>query len=225
MSLEHILLGLLRQPASGYALKTIFDERINCFWTAELSQIYPTLQRLERRGLLRSRREKAKRGPGQRVYHVTSAGRRVLRAWLESDLEMGDDRIPYLAKLCSMDELGDARKTLQYLLRLRETFARRHAALQEIERCWCEDDPSFPDSLSPQMFHVLLTLRNGLCMLEARVKWCDESIRRVKARMEKEGSHVRNVSRLALGAHNRGKHRAAAVLDSSGGAKGRPRTR
>src|ERR1700729_2454303 len=105
MSLDHILLGLLRQPASGYALKTIFDERIHYFWAAELSQIYPTLQRLERKGLLRSKREKAKRGPGQRVYHITAAGHRVLRAWLESDLELGDDRILYLAKVYLMDEV------------------------------------------------------------------------------------------------------------------------
>jgi len=225
MSLEHILLGLLREPASGYALKTVFDERIHYFWAAELSQIYPTLQRLERKGLLRSRREKAKRGAGQRVYQITRAGHRALREWLESNVELGDDRVPYLGKLYLMDELGDARKTLQYLSRLRETFARKKAAIQEIERCWAEDDPTYPDSLSLQMFHVLLALRNGLCMLEARVKWCDESIRRVKARMEKEGGHVRNVSRPALGAHNRGKHRAAAVLDSGGGAQGRPRTR
>ena len=37
MSLEHILLGLLREPASGYDLKAIFDERIQHFWAAELS--------------------------------------------------------------------------------------------------------------------------------------------------------------------------------------------
>src|ERR1700740_1459020 len=52
VSLEHILLGLLRQPASGYDLKAVLDHGIGHFWGAELSQIYPSLRRLEKRGLL-----------------------------------------------------------------------------------------------------------------------------------------------------------------------------
>jgi PadR family transcriptional regulator, regulatory protein AphA len=188
MSLDHILLGLLREPASGYDLKQTFDERIHYFWAAELSQIYPTLRRLERKGWLRGRRAQAKRGAGRRVYQVTPAGHRVLREWLQSDVELGDDRVPYLAKLYLMDELGDLRKTLLFLTSLREKFASNLAALETIERCWAREDPTYPDSLSPAMFHVLLTLRNGICVIAARVKWCDESIRRVEAQIAKEAS-------------------------------------
>ncbi|HWY26847.1 MAG TPA: PadR family transcriptional regulator [Candidatus Angelobacter sp.] len=189
MSLDHILLGLLRTPASGYDLKRVFDERIHYFWAAELSQIYPALGRLERKGWLRGRRAESKRGAGRRVYQVTAAGHRALRAWLESEVELGDDRIPYLAKLYLMDELHSLTKSRRFLTNLRDKFASNLAALEIIERCWARDDPSYPDSLSPAMFHVLLTLRNGICMLGARVKWCDESIRRVEARIAKEASH------------------------------------
>ncbi|HKW51009.1 MAG TPA: PadR family transcriptional regulator, partial [Candidatus Eisenbacteria bacterium] len=68
MSLEFILLGLLRRPASGYDLKKFFDEGIGYFWAAELSQIYPTLKRLEKRGWVRGRAAASKRGSGRRVY-------------------------------------------------------------------------------------------------------------------------------------------------------------
>ena len=54
MSLDHILLGLLREPATGYDLGNAFSENVRHFWSAELSQIYPTLKRLEQRGMLRS---------------------------------------------------------------------------------------------------------------------------------------------------------------------------
>ena len=67
MSLEHILLGLLREPASGYDLKVVLDHGIGHFWAAELSQIYPSLKRLEKQGLLRSRRTASQRGPGRIV--------------------------------------------------------------------------------------------------------------------------------------------------------------
>jgi DNA-binding PadR family transcriptional regulator len=225
MSLEHILLGLLRAPASGYDLKTIFDERIHYFWPAELSQIYPTLQRLERRGLLRSREAPAKRGPARRVYQTTPAGHAALRAWLEIGPEMNAERMGYQAKLYLLDELGDLRKTLQYMSRLREEFASRLEQLRTIERHWKEQDPAYPDSLSPQMFHVLLVLRKGFYSLAAHLDWCDDSIRRLRTRIAKENSHARTISKSSLDTHRVRQRRTHAVLDSRVHKKGRPDAR
>ena len=50
MSVEMILLGLLREPASGYELKRFFDLGIRHFWAAEISQIYSALKRQARAG-------------------------------------------------------------------------------------------------------------------------------------------------------------------------------
>src|ERR1700728_1154087 len=102
MSLDPILLGLLRKPASGYDLKTVFDERIHSFWPAELSQVYPALQRLEQKGLLRSREAPAKRGPRRRVYQTTAAGHRVLRQWLEPNPELGEGPHGFFAQVFFM---------------------------------------------------------------------------------------------------------------------------
>lgn len=221
MSLEHILLGLLREPASGYDLKTLFDERIHYFWAAELSQIYPTLQQLERKGMLRSRRAVSKRGPGRRVYQTAPAGHRALRKWLQDEAGLGADRVPYLARLYMMDELGDLQGTLHYLTHLRDQFARNLSALETIERGWEQRGSKDPDSLDARMFHIFLTLRNGVHMLGARVQWCEECIRRVRERMEKEGSNVRTVSKSSLGAYRVRNDRAHAVLDSGGRKKRR----
>jgi len=225
MSLEHILLGLLREPASGYDLKAVFDERLHYFWAAELSQIYPALQGLERKGLLRSRRVPSKRGPGRRIYRITPAGHRVLREWLENGPELNDERMDYLAKIYLMDELGDLQKTLRFIRELRDVFSGRLAELQTIERYWSEKDPQYPDALSPQMFHVLLALRKGIHSLSAHVKWCDESIRRVQARIEKENHHGRTISRTSLDPHRRRQHGIARVLDSGIRKKRRTRSR
>jgi PadR family transcriptional regulator, phenolic acid-responsive transcriptional regulator len=225
MGLEHILLGLLREPASGYDLKAIFDERLHYFWAAELSQIYPALQGLERKGLLRSRQAPSKRGPGRRIYQITMAGHRTLRQWLESGPELHNERMDYLAKIYLMDELDDLEKTLQFILQLRDEFSKRLAELQTIERYWSERDPTYPDSLSPQMFHVLLALRKGVHSLSALVKWCDESVRRVQARLEKENHHGRTISRAPLDSHRHRQHGVGRVLDSGIRKKGRPRSR
>jgi PadR family transcriptional regulator, regulatory protein AphA len=225
MSLDHILLGLLREPASGYDLKAVFGERIHYFWPAELSQVYPALQRLEQKGLLRRREAPARRGPRRRVYQTTAAGHRVLRQWLDQSPELGDERIGFLAKIYWMDELGDLGRTLQYFKELREILGTRLQELQAIERGWAARDPNYPDALSPQMFHVSLTLRKGLSSLATHVKWCDESVRRIEARMEKEKSNGRTISRHSLDSHRGGHHRADRVLDSRGRKQGRPAAR
>ncbi len=51
MSLQTILLGLLRSPASGYELNARIRSEGQHFWSASLSQIYPLLARMERQGL------------------------------------------------------------------------------------------------------------------------------------------------------------------------------
>src|SRR6266849_6316058 len=98
MSLDLILLGLLREPASGYGLKAQLDHGIEHFWTAELSQIYPTLKRLEKAGLLRSKQAASERGPGRVLYETTAAGRQVLAEWLRSEPQIGDVRTAFLAQ-------------------------------------------------------------------------------------------------------------------------------
>ena len=185
MSLEFILLGLLREPGSGYDLKKVFDERIGYFWAAELSQIYPTLARLERRRWIRGRRAPSKRGSGRRVYAITPAGRRALREWLRGDPQFGDERFSYLAQVYFMDELGDLGLTLQFFRRMRAHFASKLDALRALEQLWADADPHYPDVLDPAELHLQLALRKGLLSLTAHVAWCDEAIRRLGERLRR----------------------------------------
>ena len=92
MSLEHILLGLLRTPATGYELKSTFENSIRHFWSARLSQIYPTLDKMERRAWLSSKKESSDKGPARRVYEVTPEGRAELGRWLQSGPVIGVER-------------------------------------------------------------------------------------------------------------------------------------
>jgi len=221
VSLEHILLGLLREPASGYDLKAVLDHGIGHFWAAELSQIYPSLKRLEKRKLLRSRRAASKRGPGRIVYEITATGRKELAAWLRNEPQFGDMRHTFLAQIYLMDELSDLPHTLRFLEQLHTRWAARLEALKNKEKEWSQRDPGFPDDLSLAAFHRHLTLRMGEHAHLGWVTWCEESMRRVRARMRKENRNGQPVSVAAVGAHRRRKHRAAVVLDSGNRSQGR----
>ena len=86
MSVRQSLLAILDLgPAYGQQLRTEFDRRTGSTWPLNAGQIYSTLDRLERDGLVR-RAEGTNAGPtdadGQRRYEITADGRAEAHAWL-----------------------------------------------------------------------------------------------------------------------------------------------
>jgi len=178
VSLDNILLGMLRRPASGYDLKVEFNEGARHFWSAELSQIYPALKRLEKRGLLTSTVEPSPKGPDRKVYSRTNEGRRELIDWLETGPVMGTQRFAYVAQLAFLSELGDLDRTLDFMLELRSNLTGFLAMLEagEIESSLSGED------IDDEAFHDYLTLRMGITSIRARIAWCDESCERIRER-------------------------------------------
>lgn len=173
MSLEHVLLGLLREPASGYDLKAVFDETARHFWHAELSQIYPTLKRLEGRGLLESRTEPSDRGPERRVYRITREGREELRHWLREGPTVGRQRLEYVAQVFFLGELEDEDVRRGFLEQLEAELRARAATYDAIHAAVMADldGPEPVDDDHPWMY---LTLRLGQRVTAARLAWVDE---------------------------------------------------
>ncbi|MFE2728075.1 PadR family transcriptional regulator [Kitasatospora sp. NPDC059327] len=82
MSIRHGLLALLDQgPRYGYQLRTEFEARTGATWPLNVGQVYTTLSRLERDGLVEPAGEDAE---GHQFYAVTEAGRTELRAWFDT---------------------------------------------------------------------------------------------------------------------------------------------
>lgn len=185
MSLDHILLGILRRPGTGYDIKAAFDEVFNYFWQAQQSQIYRTLKRLEAEGSLASRNEPSDRGPDRRVYRITERGRERLREWLSGDPVVGEDRHTYLAQIYFLDELNDFEASLAFMKRLHAMLVERHETLKGIDAYWRDQDPDYPDPRDPADFHAALTLDLGLMKTRAQVEWARKSLQRIEQRMEK----------------------------------------
>ena len=182
MSLDHILLGMLATPASGYDVKRGFSEGTRHFWSAELSQIYPALRKLEERGWLRSRLEPPAKGPRRRVYHRTAEGRAELIRWLTGGAQMGTERFAYVAQLCFMHELDDLEATSDFMLELRSRLDGFLALLQQAESDIAGTDGSRLDTLNGEDFHVYLAVRMGIRSLRSKVEWCDEALEHIEQR-------------------------------------------
>ncbi|MGZ9584124.1 PadR family transcriptional regulator [Paenibacillus marinisediminis] len=79
-TLSYGLLGLLaRESYSGYDLML----RIQPFWQAKHSQIYPLLAKLEREGYVQFVRIEQRDKPDKKVYSLTDVGRQAVLDWLE----------------------------------------------------------------------------------------------------------------------------------------------
>jgi DNA-binding PadR family transcriptional regulator len=78
MSVRHSLLALLDAgPMHGYGLKTEFQAATGDVWPLNVGQVYTTLGRLERDGLVATETD----ADGQKVYQITEDGREELRRW------------------------------------------------------------------------------------------------------------------------------------------------
>ena len=72
MSVRHGLLALLERGARyGYQLRAEFEEATGGTWPLNIGQVYTTLSRLERDGLVRALPES---DGGQRPYEITDDG-------------------------------------------------------------------------------------------------------------------------------------------------------
>jgi DNA-binding PadR family transcriptional regulator len=81
VSVRHSLLALLSAgPMHGYGLKTEFEAATGDVWPLNVGQVYTTLGRLERDGLVTAEAD----ADGQKVYEITEAGHGELERWFES---------------------------------------------------------------------------------------------------------------------------------------------
>ena len=87
MSVAHALLALLSEgPKYGLRLQSEFQSRTGEVWPLNVGQVYSTLQRLERDGLVETDDGEGERS--QKRYRITAAGHHDLAEWLRTVPEL-----------------------------------------------------------------------------------------------------------------------------------------
>jgi PadR family transcriptional regulator AphA len=157
---DYVVLGMVGLgAASGYAIKQMVELSIRFFWTISQAQIYPSLERLERAGLLEGR--SAPQGlRRRRLYEITPEGERALELWLRNDEPLPFElRDTGSLKLFFADALAPA-EGLELVARAHDRSSERVATLRGIE----------PDALRAQAEgrdYPLLTLHMGIWLHDA----------------------------------------------------------
>ena len=85
MSVRQALLALLAEgPRYGYQLRTQFEQRTGATWPLNVGQVYTTLTRLERDGLVEGGGDD---GEGHAVFRITESGRDEVARWFTTPVE------------------------------------------------------------------------------------------------------------------------------------------
>ncbi|MBO4210473.1 PadR family transcriptional regulator, partial [Micromonospora echinofusca] len=161
MSIRHGLLALLeRGQMYGYQLRAAFEESTGATWPLNIGQVYTTLGRLERDGLVLALPENE---GGQRPYEITDAGRAELALWFATPISRTDrprDELAIKLALALTTPGVDVRAVVQS----QRTATMR--ALQEFGRLKRVDDR--PDDLAWR-----LVLDAMMFQAEAELRWLD----------------------------------------------------
>ncbi|MTV26500.1 PadR family transcriptional regulator [Nitriliruptoraceae bacterium ZYF776] len=172
MSMRHGLLALLEDgPNHGYQLKHEFEQRTGGAWLLNVGQVYTTLQRLERDGLV------APAGDAddeRRVYAITAAGRDALQGWFADPVVASAPPRDELAIKVLLAVAADEVDVTAVLQRQRTASLEQ---LQEYTRLKRQADPD--DDLPWVLLLDALILK-----AEAEVRWLDTCEARLRRRDE-----------------------------------------
>jgi DNA-binding PadR family transcriptional regulator len=175
MSIKYGLLALLeRGPRHGYQLRAEFDAATGAAWPLNVGQVYTTLDRLERDGLVAQGGEPD--ADGRIAYRITDDGRHELRGWFGS---------PVSAKSAPRDELAIklalavTTPGVDVLAVVQTQRTATMTALQELTRLKARlADPS--DDLAWSLVLDSLVFR-----AEAEIRWLDHC----EARVARSAAH------------------------------------
>jgi PadR family transcriptional regulator, regulatory protein AphA len=170
-SFEHVLLGMISiQPSTGYDLKRQFATTALGVYQPSSGALYPALDRLERRGLLRSEAHRsAGRGRLRRVYQLTGAGRQAHLGWLREPVRpetVSPDLGLHLLRFVLMADVLPPDEVLGFLASLRAALAGFVAALEQVS-----GGAGLGGNLA-----AALAVEHGLAVHRASLAWTGQAI-------------------------------------------------
>ncbi|WP_329162235.1 PadR family transcriptional regulator [Streptomyces sp. NBC_01717] len=166
MSIRHGLLALLeRGPRYGSQLRTEFESRTGSTWPLNVGQVYTTLSRLERDGLVVQDGEDDQ---GHALYSITDAGRTELRNWFETPVDRSNPPRDELAIKLAM-AVGAPGVDIRAVIQSQRHHTVR--AMQDYTRLKAQALADVPGNRDEVAW--LLVLEQLIFQAEAEARWLD----------------------------------------------------
>lgn len=166
MSFRYGLLALLAdEPRHGYELKTAFERRTGGEWAINIGQVYTTLQRLERDGLVELTGSDGERND----YRITVVGKAQLDSWYSTPVvPAGPPRDELMIKVLLAVAAADVDVTDLLQRQRRASVEQLQAYTRRKARAHPTEDLAF-----------LLMLDALIFRTEAEIRWLDAAEARI----------------------------------------------
>ncbi|MGP3753608.1 PadR family transcriptional regulator [Streptomyces sp. IBSNAI001] len=166
MSIRHGLLALLeRGPRYGSQLRTEFESRTGSTWPLNVGQVYTTLSRLERDGMVTQDGED---DAGHTLYSITEDGRGELRSWFGTPVDRSSPPRDELAIKLAM-AVGAPGVDISAVIQAQRSHTLK--AMQDYTRLKAQalaDVPADRDEVA-----WLLVVEQLIFQAEAEARWLD----------------------------------------------------
>ena len=161
-------------PAHGYDLKRAYDARFGVIWgRLNIGQVYTTMARLERDGLVAHETVAQGDRPDKKVYEITDLGRKALATWMNEADDPPAVKSDLVLKLVAAQLTGTdpgpvlARQRQRYLQSLRDLDA------------LAPPDAAAGDGDGADVVQALL-VEGAALHLDAELRWLDLCERRLR---------------------------------------------
>jgi DNA-binding PadR family transcriptional regulator len=195
MSIRQGLLALLEQgPMYGYQLRAEFETRTGATWPLNVGQVYSTLSRLDRDGLVEPAGQDDE---GHAFYRITDEGRDEVARWFSTPVARTSPPRDELAIKLAMAVTVPGVDVREVVQRQRSATIR---ALQDYTRL-----KSDAPEAAGQELAWLLVLESLIFAAEAEIRWldhCESRLARAEAAAHKAADS--RPDRHAITQHARG---------------------
>jgi DNA-binding PadR family transcriptional regulator len=184
MSVRQALLALLEQgPMYGYQLRSEFEQRTGSTWPLNVGQVYTTLTRLERDGLVEGT---GADDEGHVIYRVTPAGRDEVAAWFTTPVARTQPPRDELAIKLAIAVTVPGVDVGSIIQRQRSATM---AALQDYTRLKRGSRAAAPEDRGDMAWSLVLD--SLVFAAEAEIRWLDHCEARLRrAALEQDGRSV-----------------------------------
>lgn len=165
MTVRHAVLGLLAQrPRHGYELRAAFEAVAGGSenWDLKPAQVYTTLARMEKSGLVTEQSIEQDGGPEKRIYAITPEGEQELQAWFAESALPEHHRDEFYLKLMLALISGAANPYRLIHIQRNSLYRELHAITNQRTRA----------DAGHELAKILL-LDKAAMHLEADLRWLD----------------------------------------------------
>lgn len=171
----YAILGILNlSPSTGYDIKKYSDQVLSGFWNENFGHIYPTLKKMLEDGMIEV--VSTEKNERKVRYGITEKGKQELKTWFLEETVQQPVRSEFMLKL-----LFSSSQPKENVIRMLEEYKELHE--KKIEK-YLEMQKNLEQGIQEiskeRAIFLEAVLRRGIISDEAIIRWCDETIDKLK---------------------------------------------